>query len=179
MSCTARMRPFPASTTQRGDCQITLRRMQSQSAVNMQPAGSGSIERADKARRVAQRFFEFEADTAPETVENAVCGLLCGLENPRGEVEGEAGRHAGFEDRGQVGRRPLGFPGFSPGGRKTAFGSLPISTLRRLRLQMSDDACVPLSPGMEGLKGEGDGAVRDRGGERDRGGSRGRRGSNN
>jgi hypothetical protein len=45
--------PFPARPTQCSDCQITLRRMQSQSAVNVPAAGCSLIESADEGRGVA------------------------------------------------------------------------------------------------------------------------------
>lgn len=161
--------PFSACTTQRSDSQITLRGIESQGTVNVPAAGCGLVERADESHRVTQRLFEFEADTAPEMVEDAVCGLLCGLENPRGEVQGESGRHAAFEDRRHVGRRPVDFLGFGPVRGQAAFCTLPVLPDRRLPLQIGDDAAVLLSPGMEGLKGEEDGVMGDIGDREGRG----------
>lgn len=160
--------PFPARATQGSDSQITLSRMQSHGAMNVPTAGSGPVERANESHGAAQRLFEFEADTAPEMVEDAVCGLPCGLENPRGEVQGEGCRHAGFDERRQIGRRPVGFLGFLPDGRKATFGTLPVLPDRLLPLQVGDDAGVLCLPDSIGLKGEGDGVMGDRGGRGER-----------
>lgn len=125
------MRPLPARTPERCHDSFVLARRKCHGAVNVEAAGGGAIEGADKARSAAQRILQLKADSVPKMVEGAFLVLLSAPENVGAEVEGEARRPAAVEDRGHIGRRAVQLAGFLPCRWKPTLGALAVLPLRR------------------------------------------------